>query len=199
MHDELSGHGFAIVAVALDESPDDVRPWAEGVTFPVLVDREHQVAERFGIINVPTVVWIDEAGRIVRPHDAQFPDDKFVAFHGIDPAPHLEALRRWVREGEAPMTPEEARSRTRLPADDEQRARLHRRVAVHLRRAGREGAAEQHFQRAIELTPLDWTIRRGSMPLRGLDPFGAPMADLIRDWEAAGRPGYPRKGAAQTG
>jgi hypothetical protein len=27
--------------VALDESPDDVRPWAEGISLPVLIDPQH--------------------------------------------------------------------------------------------------------------------------------------------------------------
>ena len=32
--------------------------------------------------------------------------------------------------------------------------------------------SEKHFDYAIELAPLDFTIARASMPLRGGDPFG---------------------------
>jgi peroxiredoxin len=192
LHDELSPHGFSVVGVAVDEDADDARPWVEdaGVEFPVLLDRDHELVEAFGMINVPTVVWIDEDDRVVRPADVAFGDDTFIEFHEVTSGPHHESLRRWVTEGVLPLSEAEARTRQRLPTDDEQLARQHFRVAVHLRRFGETEAAERHFDRAAELAPLDFTIRRAAMPLRGQDPFGDPFFELYDQWQAAGRPYY---------
>lgn len=193
MHEELSPHGFTVFAVAVDESPDHARPWVEeaGCTFPVVYDRDRVAVEALGIINVPTVVWIDEEGRIARPHDGQFPNDNLIAFHGKPAAPHLEALRRWVVDGEAPMTPEEVRAASRLPTDEEQLARAHYRVGAQLLRDGREEPAGRHFALAGELAPDDWTIRRASLLLMGKDPFfSEEFIAMFQAWQEAGRPGY---------
>ena len=194
MHVELEPYGLSILGVAVDEDPESVRPWtdAAGVTFPVLLDRDHVITERYNIVNVPTVVWIDGEDRFVRPNDVAFGDETFIEFHGIDSQPHHRALRRWVGEGELPLADDDAvRRRQQAPTEDEQRGRAEYRLALHLRRAGQAAAAEAHFVRAGELAPLDFTIRRGSMPLRGLDPFGDPFFELYGEWEAAGKPYYP--------
>ena len=75
LHDELKDRGFTVIAVALDADEAAVREWAtqERLTFPVLVDRNHLLAELYGFTNVPASVWIDEDGRIVRPADPPRP------------------------------------------------------------------------------------------------------------------------------
>jgi len=186
----LRDRGFSVVAVALDEDAEAVRPFADAAPgLTVLLDREHEVAERYGMVNVPTVVWIDEDGRIVRSNDAQFSDDQFVEFHGKASGPHLEALRKWVLEGEGPEADAGA-TEALTPSGDVALARIERRLAVHLQRLGLDEAAERHFARAVELAPLDFPVRRGSMPLRGQDPFGDEFFELYAEWEAIGRPYY---------
>ena len=182
-----------MITVALDRSADDVREYVDAArpTHPSLVDPEHRVADLYRIVNVPTGIWIDERGRIVRPNDAVFGTDTFVALHGIPSGPHLDALRAWVTEGKLPFATDDAvRAKQVLPTPEEQQARAHRALAWHLHQAGRRDAAERHFVRAGELAPHDFTIRRGSMPIRGQDPMGAEFADLYREWVAAGRPFY---------
>jgi hypothetical protein len=153
-----------------------------------VLDRDHAATEAFGIVNIPSTVWIGEDGLIVRPADITPADDQFRSFTHIDSSVHHDMLRRWVRDGTVPMPADEVRQRQHLPTAEVQEARAERRLAAHLRRVGLEDAAARHFARAFELAPLDWTIRRGSMPLTGQDPFGAEFFEFWEEWQAAGRP-----------
>ncbi len=157
-------------------------------TFPMLLDREHLLGEMYGIFNVPTVVWIDEDDRIARAPVIAPGDDMFKDFTNIDSSVHHDQLRAWVDTGALP--PASGHEEVMLPTDDEQLARLERRVGAYLARDGRDGAADSHFQRAQELAPMDWTIRRGTLPLRGDDPFGATFFAFMGEWAEAGQPGY---------
>lgn len=189
MHTELEPQGLSIIAVAIDEDPEAVRPWVDeaAATFPVIVDRDYVIAEHYNINNVPTVVWIDEDDHIVRPNDVAFGSDLFKEFHGIDSSPHHDALRRWVADGALELDADAVRRHQVLPSDDQQQARLEYRLAVELHRRGRTEAASRHFDRAGELAPLDFTIRRGSLPLRGIDPFVSDeFFSLYGEWEQAG-------------
>ena len=61
----------------------------------------------------------------------------------------------------------------------------------HLHRTERSDDAARHFEQAFALAPYDFTIRRGSMPLRGVDPFlSEEFFELYGKFNEAGRPGY---------
>jgi peroxiredoxin len=192
LHEELGPKGFTPITVALDTGPDAARPFIERAapTHPSLIDPEHQVADLFNMINVPTMVWIDEEGRIVRPNDQQFGTDMFVQLTGRPSAPFLAALRAWVHEGRGALAPDDVRAQQLLPSREQQLARAEFRLGWHLHRLGKTAAAERHFLRAGELAPTDWTIRRAQLPIRGIDPMTS--SEFIALWEE-GLPQYPTR------
>jgi AhpC/TSA family protein len=192
MYEELKGHGFTVISVAEDKSADDARPWIEAAkpTHPSLIDTQHVVADLYNMVNVPTVVWIDEEGRIVRPNDVAFGNDMFKAIHGIEAEKHKALLRAWVR-GEAPaLPPNRARSLVRPPSEADQQARAEFALAFWLYEHERMDAAERHFLRAGELAPHDFMIRRGSMPIRGINSMGPEFVKMTQEWAAQGHPYY---------
>jgi peroxiredoxin len=190
LHDELADDGLQVLAVAIDQHADDVRPFTGGLTIPVLYDPQHLLTELYAISNVPTVVWITEDGRIARPVTEAFGTDTFADFTGAESAPHLDLVRRWVRYGEVPMGEEEARDAVADLSEDEVRARLHFRIAALAHRRGDAATTRRHLERAGELAPGDLTIWRAGMPLLGEDPFGQDFLDRYDGWRAKGSPAH---------
>jgi peroxiredoxin len=191
-HASLTEHGLTVVTISQDARAADAAPFIEAAApqHPALLDTDHVVSHQYGLINVPTVVWIDAAGRVARPPRVEHATNRFAFAHGLDCEPHLAALRRWVETGESDFTPEEARDGIMPTTPAEQQARAHHALAWHLYQHGAPELAAEHWREAIRLSPHDWTIRRGSMWLRGENPFGSEFAEAWMEWNDAGRPDY---------
>ena len=192
LYEELGGRGFMPITVALDRSPEDARPWIEAAkpAHPSLIDTKHIVADLYNMVNVPTVLWIDERGRIARPNDVAFGTDTFKHITGLESAKPLAAVRAWVR-GEVPALGEaRARQLQPLPTAAHQQARAEFSLGQWLYEQGRAAAAERHFVQAGGLAPHDFTIRRGTMPMRGIDPMGPQFREMLGTWTKAGNPYY---------
>ncbi|MFC5493496.1 TlpA disulfide reductase family protein [Nocardioides caricicola] len=192
LQDELADTGLKLFSVALDSDPEESRPWIEAAspTYPVAVDTAHVTAEKYGITNVPSVVWIDEDDRIVKQPTIAPGDDQFVDFTKIKADQHHDLLRAWARDGVLPESPEPP-ERT----DEEQLALAHRRIAAHHQRHGDVDRAKRQLAIAQDLSPWDWTVRRGGIAMTGGDPFlGEEFTSFWEEWDASGRPGYTPTG-----
>ena len=196
LHEELAPLGLSVITVAIDATLDAARPYvlAAGATHPSLVDTEHAVADLYNMVNVPTVLWIDETGRIVRPNDVHYVSDEYSTYTKFHPRKPINALRAWVRgEGDAMTAELQATPIDQLvamPTQSDQEARAAFALAWNLSQQGKTEAAEGWFQRAGELAPHDFTIRRGSMPIRGIDASGPAFFEMRTDWAAKGNDYY---------
>ena len=192
LHRELEPQGFTVITVALDRNFDDPRPWIEKAkaSHPSLIDTEFRVADLYGMVNVPTVVWIDESGKIVRPNDVAFATDTYREITKMDAAKSLGAIRAWVNGHSQIPDAATIKARQALPTAEHQLARAEFGLARWLWEHGQGEAAKPHFASADKLAPHDWTIRRGSMLMRGMDPFGQDFRSIRTEWANAGNAYY---------
>jgi hypothetical protein len=195
-----------VVSVALDTGGiDAARPWIERAktSHPALVDSSHVLDELLGIVNVPSGVWIDERGMIVRPPEPAFPwhprqlSDELLAQlpailveqlqeaqkMRIDPDGYVEALRDWVEHGEASpyaLSPEEVVTRSNPLSEELSRAAASFEMGQHLYRAGDSSDAAHWFREAHRRAPHNWTYKRQAWSLA--DPFQGPTEAYDSDW-----------------
>ncbi len=183
------------------------RPYIERAKpeHPVLIDAAHQVDERFGVVNIPNSVWIDEAGMIVRPAEPAWPDvpEPAPSVEGApaepppgrmgemmqaagqivsDRAPYVAALRDWVEKGadsEFALSPEEVVARSGRRGVEEATAAAEFELAQHLFRGGDLPSARPHFREAHRLQPDNWTYKRQAWSIEP-SALEGPMA---RFWQ----------------
>jgi len=199
---------FIVIAVALDQ-PEAARPWIEAAapTYPCLIDRDHRVAELYALVNVPQAVWIDEAGRMVRPPETVGSTDGFrrmdrktfampaeaVAERQRVKERYFAAVKDWAERGAAsPHVLDAAGVAQRLRVPDAKVAEAHARfrLAQALQREGRGDEARAQFDTATRLHPDSWAMWRQSAAKneRGLasGPEFWARVDALGD-----RPYYP--------
>jgi len=208
IYQQLKDKNFEIVSVAEDTNGlKDAGPWitAANPTYSALIDEKHLVSKLYNMVNVPTGVWINEQGKIVRPNEVAFVDDRFKNFSGLDSAPYLSALKDWIEKGDKSIyVMDEQRLREKLAVNDPNviLAAAEFGLGEHLYKSGHLNDAVPHFKEAQRLNPKSWNYKRQAYALSDAKrDYGTTFSEEV---EKAGgskvyypppdlRPGTPEK------
>jgi tetratricopeptide (TPR) repeat protein len=187
IYQELKNKNLEIISVAQDTGGvKDAGPWitAAKPAYTALIDEKHLVSKLYNMVNVPTGVWINEKGRIVRPNEVAFVDDRFKNFTGLDSAPYLEALRDWAEKGDrSAYVMGEEKLRERLAANDANflLASAEFGLGEHLYKSGHLPEAIPHFKEAQRLNPKSWNYKRQAYALSDAQrDYGTTFAEEVK-------------------
>jgi hypothetical protein len=179
IYDDFRDRNFVVIAVAMDNDIEAARPWIEEAkpAYPVLIDRFHQLADLYNMVNVPQAVWIDEQGTIVRPTENA---GAFEGFRALDfetmtvpdevaatvrnsKSTYAAAVRDWATKGADSahaFSPEEARAHVKAPDGNAAEAHVLFRLGLYLQQVGKTEEGTDLLARASELHPHSWSIWR---------------------------------------
>jgi hypothetical protein len=153
------------------------------LTYTVLIDEKHLVSKLYNMVNVPTGVWINEQGRIVRPNEVAFVDDRFKNFTGMDSEPYLNALKDWVEKGDkSAYVMSEDHLREKLTAQDPNIAQGAAEFGLgeQLYKSGHQTEAIVHFKEAQRLNPKSWNYKRQAYALTSEKDYGTTFRDEVQ-------------------
>lgn len=193
MRDELHPSGFELVDVCLEMGGADVaRRWVDEALsiypplslHPSLLDQSHLMDARFGVTNIPMVLWIDETGTVVRGPEPATPPAVGATAEGMvqligDGAfreKYAAKLRDWVAKGaesQYAYEPDEVLARSKPTSPAISQAAAHFEIAQHIwRRDGLSELALAHFNAAHELQPANITYKRQAYSYVGVERSG---------------------------
>jgi len=173
---------------------------AAAPSYPCLIDERHTLGDTLGIINVPTAVWIDEAGSIVRPPETPGATDAFRSMNlqtrevpreraadtRVRRQVYVDALRDWIARdpaSEHALAPDEVRRRMRGLTGDAALAAAQFRLGVWLAQHGERDAGQRALEAAVKLAPDSWRILRQKIVLS--DPkLTGQLASTPEFWQA---------------
>ena len=182
------------IAIAFDSAGSAAtEPWIKAAmpTYPCLIDRRHIVAQLYDMVNVPTAVWIDERGKIVRPSEPAGVTDAFRKMNRTDFSiptdamnelqtkrkAYQDAIRDWVVNGSASrFALDEATVLRRMhtPDDSQVRAAANFRLGEYLFEKGHHDDAKKYFEEAKRLRPDSWNYKRQAWALEDPMKPGGP-------------------------
>jgi peroxiredoxin len=92
LYRSLSGSPFELVAISVDEDAEAVKRFRDrlGLSFPILLDPERRVAERYQTFRFPETLLLDAEGRVV---------ERYVGEKEWDAEAYLSRIRRLAVPG----------------------------------------------------------------------------------------------------
>ena len=140
---------------------------AAKATFTQLVDTNHAVSSAFQFTNVPTGVWIDEKGKVVRPGEPAWTKSQTNTYGGkalvTEGDEYVAAIRDWVAKGEKSeyaLSDAEFQKRVKPRSANEMEADASFALAVWFHQANNAALAKKYFEQAQTLNPDDWNYHR---------------------------------------
>jgi hypothetical protein len=175
LYAELKDKNFVIVSVAEDTGGAKAAGPAINAAkpeYPVLIDPQHTVTRLYNLVNVPTAMWINEKGLLVRPPEVAYVDNRLQFLHRVDAGPYIEGLRDWVSNGEKSrfvLSEKELKEQMPPQNPDQGLAAAEFGLAEYLYRTNRGKDAIGHYKESQRLNPDSWNFKRQAWALADPD------------------------------
>ena len=165
VYKDLAVDDFVIIAAAQDTGGEAVaREWYDkaGATYVALVDQTHTISSLYGLVNVPSAVWIDESGSIRRIDEGTYATTHKMGDFEFGRADYAPMVVDWVTNGEQSEHVKDAVSLAGLTVADDDAALADPtfKLGVYFHQQGNETKANLYWEAAQALDPSSWNYAR---------------------------------------
>jgi hypothetical protein len=200
VYEEINDPDFVLICVAEDTGGEAVAGPifdAANPTYIQIIDENHIISSVFNFVNVPSSVWIDEEGKIVRIDEGTYSKvhtisagEQTVTF-GNDV--YTPALKDWVAKGADSEFVQSAATVTdniRDHSEDQLKADAAFRLGNLFRTHGRQEKAEHYWDLAQKLNPDSINFIRQNLTLSEEGSAGETFRKVMGEYVSTGKDWY---------
>lgn len=163
VYSDLADENFVIIAAAQDTGGETVAGrWydAAKASYVTLVDENHTISSLYNLVNVPSAVWIDESGKVIRVDEGAYATTHKMGEFEFGRDDYAPMVKDWVLKGKDSVYA----SGNQLPDlnrnTEKALAEPNFKLGVYFHRQGIEDKANHYWQVAQHLNPDSWNYHR---------------------------------------
>jgi len=200
VYEEINDPDFVLLCVAEDTGGEAVAGPifdAANPTYIQIIDEDHIISSAFNFVNVPSSVWIDEEGKIVRIDEGSYSKihtigegEQAITF-GNDV--YTPALKDWVVKGADSEFVQSAATVTdniRDHSEGQQKADAAFRLGNLFRTHGQKEKAEHYWGLAQQLNPDSINFIRQNLTLSEEGSAGETFRKVMGEYISTGKDWY---------
>lgn len=192
IYEEIGSDKFEIISVAQDSGGEAAAGPifdAANVSYTSIIDVNHHISALYNLVNVPSAVWIDEDGKIVRINEGTYAKNHG-AFGTDEYAP---ILRDWAANGaDSPYVWDQDKVSEMIfqRTPEAERAQPAFRIGTYYFTQGNDAKAEQYWTLAQELDPDSWNYLRQDIHYEDGGSAGPEWSERRENEEGRGETYY---------
>ncbi len=165
-YEEMKDQGFEIISAAQDTGGEEAAGNIfddGGATYTTIIDVQHTISSLYNFVNVPSAVWIDEEGKIVRYNEGTYAATHKMGTFEFGRDDYLPAVRDWVLKGadsEYVQSTQDVSKNIIARSSDAEQAEPTFKLGVYFHLQGDEERANQYWEKAQALNPDSWNFHR---------------------------------------
>ncbi len=166
VYEDIDDDNFVLISAAQDTGGEKATGKifdAAKVTYTAIIDEDHTISTLFNLVNVPSGIWIDEDGQIVRINEGTYAAKHKLGTFEFGTDAYVPAVRDWISKGADSAfvwSPEEVARNIIQRTPDAQRAEPAFKLGVYFHRQGNEDLANRWWEESQKLNPDSWNFHR---------------------------------------
>ena len=129
-------------------------------TYITLVDENHTISSLFNLVNVPSAVWIDEHGKVVRIDEGAYSKKHNMGDFEFGRDDYVPMVADWIKQGDKSQYVTEAAVPDLALSSDQALADANFKLGVFFKKAGDDARAAKYWAAAQALRDESWNYAR---------------------------------------